>query len=224
MSTAVLGHRGASALAVENTLDAFTLALERGADGVELDVQLSADGEVVVFHDQDLDRLAVDQTGPVAARTWNELAAVRLRDATSIPRLGDVFEALPARAIVNVELKSFGDASADRRLCQAVAPIVAGRARVIVSSFSVDIVRQLVAAELPEPTLIVEGPAPHATPEGLAALGASGLHLWDRLVEPGAVDALLHAGLAVGVWTVNDRERRGALVDLGVTRIITDEP
>lgn len=229
MSTAILGHRGASALALENTLEAFALALDRGADGVELDVQLSADGEVVVFHDRELDRLVLGESGPVRARTWKELSAMRLGDGAngdgaSIPRLHDVLEALPAHGIVNVELKSFGDPKHDLVLCEKVAPLVAGRERLVLSSFSLEIVRRLVADGLPEPTLIIEQPRDEAQPGALADLGVRGLHLWDGLVEPGAVEALLGDGLAVGVWTVNDLERRRALVDLGVTRIITDDP
>jgi glycerophosphoryl diester phosphodiesterase len=69
------GHRGASALSLENTLGAFARARTDGADGIELDVRLTADGELAVFHDEDLVRIA-GRPGRVAQMSWRELAAV----------------------------------------------------------------------------------------------------------------------------------------------------
>ena len=109
----VLGHRGASADAPENTLAAFRLARAQGADGVELDVWRCASGEVVVFHDEDTARISgVPLRVPDAP-----FPALRALDVGAhrgerfrgerIPRLEEVFEALPG-AVVNVELKSRG--------------------------------------------------------------------------------------------------------------------
>src|SRR5512146_2645025 len=136
----VLGHRGASADAPENTLAAFQLAMAQGADGVALDVWRCRSGEVVVAHDEDLLRV-----GSTALRIpdapLRELRAVdvgswkgRRFGGERIPLLAEVLEALPG-AIVNVELKSRGR---DLGLAQAAAEVVwrarAG-ARVVVSSF-----------------------------------------------------------------------------------------
>ena len=108
----VWGHRGASGVAPENTLPAFDLARRMGADGVELDVQLSADGRLVVIHDETLDRTTTG-SGPVAARTLDEL---RTLDAgrglagyagARIPTLDEVFELFAGTpVVVNVELKN----------------------------------------------------------------------------------------------------------------------
>lgn len=109
----LLGHRGAKNYAPENTLAAFTLALEQGADGVELDAKLSADGVVVVHHDAMLDR-TTDGKGPLARHTFAQL---RELDAGSffsekfrgekIPTLEEVFETVGKRAVVNVELTNY---------------------------------------------------------------------------------------------------------------------
>src|SRR5512138_3415358 len=137
----VLGHRGASADAPENTLAAFRLAVAQGADGVELDVWRCATGEVVVAHDEDARRVAgVDIRIPDAP-----LSALRALDVGAwkgarfrgerIPLLAEVLEALP-RALVNVELKSRG--GRDLGLAHAVAEDVhraRAEARVVVSSF-----------------------------------------------------------------------------------------
>ena len=72
MKTQIWAHRGASAYAPENTLEAFRLAAEMGADGVELDVQLSRDGELVVAHDETIDRVS-NGTGYIKDYTWPNL-------------------------------------------------------------------------------------------------------------------------------------------------------
>src|SRR5512140_1647446 len=139
--TLVLGHRGASAEAPENTLAAFELAVAQGADGVELDVWRCASGEVVVAHDEDLVRVGgsplripdagLDDLRALDVGAWK---GARWR-GQRIPLLAEVLEALP-RALVNVELKSRG--GRDLGLARAVADVIhraRAEARVIVSSF-----------------------------------------------------------------------------------------
>lgn len=112
MKTQIWAHRGASAYAPENTLEAFRLAAEMGADGVELDVQLSRDGELVVAHDETIDRVS-NGTGYIKDYTLaqlKELSFNRLFPAfkeARIPTLLEVYELLkPAGLTVNVELKT----------------------------------------------------------------------------------------------------------------------
>ena len=112
MKTQVWAHRGASAYAPENTLEAFRLAAEMGADGVELDVQLSRDGELVVAHDETIDRVS-SGTGYIKDYTLAQLKKLsfnrlfpKFKDAR-IPTLKEVYELLkPAGLTVNVELKT----------------------------------------------------------------------------------------------------------------------
>lgn len=108
----VWGHRGAMDFAPQNTIPSFLLAQDQGADGVELDVQLTKDGVLVVFHDARVDDLT-DGRGPLAQLTWKE---VRELDAgshfgrdwagTRIPTLEDVLAALAPETVVNIELKT----------------------------------------------------------------------------------------------------------------------
>lgn len=110
--TVVYAHRGAMAYAPQNTMKAFALAWEMGADGIELDVQTSSDGVPVVFHDDVLDQLT-DGSGPV--RT-HDLAAIKKLDAGShfgpdyagerIPTLEEVLRAMPAGSFINIEIKT----------------------------------------------------------------------------------------------------------------------
>jgi len=138
----ILGHRGASSDAPENTLPAFQLALDQGADGVELDVRLCRSGEVVVFHDERLERLT-GAAGRVADTPWSELSRLEVRAGSSgapagrIPLLAEVMEALPRTAWINVELKS-EDWSGTGVADAAGALLESGRHQdhVVVSSFS----------------------------------------------------------------------------------------
>ena len=101
----VIGHRGASARAPENSVEAFARARADGADGVELDVLRCASGEVVVFHDDDLARLA-DRPERIDALPLAELRRVDLRGGARIPTLEEAFEACGPDLLVNVELKA----------------------------------------------------------------------------------------------------------------------
>merc|ERR1712107_212553 len=129
----VLGHRGASARKLENTLSAFA-ACEGIADGFELDVRLCETGEVVVFHDDTLDRMA-GRPSLVRELSWRELSAVDLGDGQRIPTLCDVSTELPW-ALVNVEIKKPPPQLA-RRWVTAVLDVVRetrSESRVLISS------------------------------------------------------------------------------------------
>ena len=112
MKTKVFAHRGASQYAPENTLEAFRLAMEQGAEGIELDVHLSADGELVVIHDEELERTTNGQ-GLVKDHTLAQLQALRADnhmpgfEAARIPALRQVLELVrPSSMQVNIELKT----------------------------------------------------------------------------------------------------------------------
>ncbi len=138
----LFAHRGASIHAPENTLPAFELALEQGADGVELDAKLSADGKVVVIHDPTVDR-TTDGHGKVSQLSYAELKSL---DAgahfdgpfrgTRIPGLAEVFESIGERSIINVELTNY--ATPMDRLVDKVCELVKAHGleqRIIFSSF-----------------------------------------------------------------------------------------
>jgi glycerophosphoryl diester phosphodiesterase len=87
----IIGHRGASADAPENTMAAFTLAIEQGADGIEFDVQLCADGVPVIVHDDTVDRIC-DASGRVDEMTVAELQRLDLGMGQAVPTLDELFE------------------------------------------------------------------------------------------------------------------------------------
>ena len=114
----IIGHRGASAAAPENTLAAFALAQAQGADGIELDVQLSADGWPVVMHDSKLERTTNGQ-GRVQQLSLAQLQELDAGQGQTIPTLDEVFETLGPNFLYNVELKTA--AFRDDGLAAAVA-------------------------------------------------------------------------------------------------------
>nr|WP_206205885.1 glycerophosphodiester phosphodiesterase family protein [Thermococcus sp. Bubb.Bath] len=131
----VLGHRGYSAKYPENTLLAFRKAIEAGADGVELDVWLTKDGEVVVIHDDSVDRVS-SGTGKVKEMTLEELKSLDFGNGEKILTLEEVFKALPD-AIINVELKDIDAVKKTAELIKANNP-----ERILVSSFNIDALRE----------------------------------------------------------------------------------
>lgn len=228
----VLGHRGASAEAPENTLAAFRLALAQGADGVELDAWRCATGEVVVAHDLDARRVAgADLVVPDAP-----LAALRALDVGAwkgerfrgerMPLLEEALAALPG-AVVNVELKSRGR---DVRLAGAAARVIerAGAGgRVVVSSFDwrLLVAFRLAAPGIPVGLLFERAPLWRARLAlAVRLLGPSAVHPERALVTAARARAWSARGLAVNVWTVDDAEEARRLAALGAAAVITNVP
>jgi glycerophosphoryl diester phosphodiesterase len=228
----ILGHRGASADAPENTLAAFRLALEQGADGVELDVWRCASGEVVVAHDEDLRRVA----GSPLRIPDAPLGALRALDVGAwkgerwrgerVPLLSEVLDALP-RAFVNVELKSRGR---DLALAGAAAGALrrAGAAeRVVVSSFDWRLLAafRLAAPEVPVGLLFERRPAWRLrTALATRALRPAAVHPDRTLATAARVEAWRARGLGVNVWTVDDPAEATRLARAGATALITNVP
>lgn len=213
----IIGHRGASADAPENSLAAFALAQEQGAHGIELDVMLSADGIPVVIHDDTLDRTTA-ATGPVAARTAAEL------EALDVPTLDDVFLTFGPSLLYNVELKLYS--LRDRGLEAAVADRIAAyhlESRVLISSFHPACVRRA-RRHLTRTTPIA---LLHHTRWLRAAhhwLALEAIHPDYKLVDDAYMAWARAHGYQVNVWTVDDPVAAQRMVDLGVHAIITNRP
>ena len=228
----VWGHRGASADAPENTLAAFRLAQEQGADGVELDAQRCASGEVVVLHDESLGRT----TGFAGLVTQADWARIRTLDAGArkaekfrgerVPLLREVLEALPL--LVNVELKcEYAD---DRGLTAEVVRVVndaRAQERVLLSSFNpLCLARaRLLAPRIPR-ALLFESGQPWALRSALSApaLGVAALHPEHVLATDAQVARWRKRGYSVACWTVDDPDRAAALFQSGVAGVITNRP
>jgi glycerophosphoryl diester phosphodiesterase len=207
----VIAHRGASWQEKENTLPAFERAIAEGADFIELDVQVSADGALVVFHDLDLDRLT-PLSGPLRRRPLAELAEV------GIPTLEQALELARGRVGVMAELKA---AYLYRR-----RGLVEGAVRLL-SSADVLVSFQrgaLLEARRLRPELRLLQHVGFAVSLRAASRYAWAVGFWEERVTSRAIARARALGLLTTVYTVNDAERVRALAQLGVDGIFTDRP
>ena len=101
----IIGHRGAKGYLPENTLSSFQKAMELNCDGIELDVHLSVDGEIIVIHDETVDR-TTNGNGIVSEMSLSEIKALRIEGKHQIPTLAEVFELVNKKCFINIELKS----------------------------------------------------------------------------------------------------------------------
>ena len=227
----VIAHRGASTVAPENTMPAFAAAWQAGAQWLETDVQPSADDDLVLLHDDDVDR-TTDGSGAVRTLGGATLAALDAGSwfgpsfaGTPIPRLSRLLAELTGRRRLLLEIK--GDHS-PAQLEKMVEEIAAAGAqdRVLLQSFEVPVLRRLRAILPDDPIgLLVEtiGDDPVGDCRDLGAVtynpDVSGL-----LRRPELVVELHAAGIATMPWTADEPERWAALTELGVDGIITNDP
>lgn len=226
----IIAHRGASAHAPENTLAAFKLAMEQGADGIELDVKRSASGEVVVMHDETVDRT----TNGSGAVHQLSLQALRMLDAGQgqpVPTLDEVIEltaSSPTPFLVNVEVTNY--TTPRDGLERLVVDVVRKHncaARILFSSFNPLTVHAL-ARLLPEvPRGILYH---HAMPIYIRQLWLAPFtphefrHPDFSYITPDFVQKLRAQGKRVNTWTVNERADIERVASCGVHGIIGDSP
>jgi len=230
----LLAHRGDLAYAPENTLPAFSQAIQKGADGVELDAKLTADGHVIVIHDTTVDR-TTNASGKVASFT---LEAIRKLDAgawfdpkfagTQVPLLEEVFETIGREKLINIELTNYS--TPRDGLTQKVCELIKrhnNRAQIIFSSFFASNLK-IAAQILPE------------VPRGLLAMPGV-LGLWARSfgfmfgdyqalhphissVSREQIARARRINRRVHVWTANEADDVKRLRDWGVDGMFTDDP
>ncbi len=227
-------HRGASHEAPANTLAAFLLAAELGADGIELDVHLSRDGEIVVIHDFDL-QATTDGQGPVGARTLAELKELDAGGwfdpvfaGEQIPTLQEVIDAVGDRLLLNIELKA--KSSRVDRLAVAVVRAIERNhlsRRVIVSSFNPWALRWVDQLNSSIPLGLLYGPRQ----SWLVRLGwlrqrlrVDALHPHHSAIDARSVRWITSHGYRLHTWTVDEPGRMRQLIELGVDLIITNRP
>jgi glycerophosphoryl diester phosphodiesterase len=230
-----IAHRGASAYAPENTLAAFRLALEMGADGFELDVMSSADGHLVVIHDDTVDR-TTDGSGPVRQKTLTELKAL---DAGArfdarfagerIPTLQEVFDLVAGNCVfVNVEIKteSLRSDGLEERLMALIRRYNL-RERLLISSFNPFALWRMrrLAPGLSLALLYAEDQRVYLRNRWFAFLShPDALNPSFRIAIQEHVRWARSKGYRLYVWTVDEEPEMRRLIALGVDGIITNKP
>lgn len=244
----IIGHRGASAVAPENTLAAFNRAIQVGADGFEFDVRLAGDGVPVVIHDETLQRTALVQKRVAEVSTaelqelnvgsWfsrsrktstDEFAAERI---PTLQQLLELFASGPA--LLYLEMKS--DSSQRTQLAAACCRLLQGsslRQRVIVECFDLMAIQAVKSIEPGIRTAALFQPKlsrPHSMLMGqrlvdqAKAVGADEIALHHKLASHRVVDKAKLAGLKVVVWTVDDPTWIQRAQRSGIDALITNDP
>lgn len=239
--TIIVAHRGASAIAPENTMEAFRLGIEAGADAIELDVHLTADGQLAVIHDETLDR-TTDRTGRVADLTMDQ---VREADAgatftragdsglpfagrgLTVPTLPEVLEWLPDGIGLVVEIKARAAADAVVAAVRGQAVLASGRLAVIsFDEAAIERVREL-DPEIKTGYLLVPSQPVEPALVWATEHGHTGVHPWegDLGMDPLPLLAQANAyGREIGCYVVNDPERMKHLAAYGLWGFVTDVP
>jgi glycerophosphoryl diester phosphodiesterase len=215
----VIAHRGAPREFPENSLPGFRRALELGADGIELDVHLTADGVAVVHHDAALRPLPSEGPGPgpnIRALTYEALASRPLAPGLPVPALSEVLAAVGQRAVVYVEIKAPGGED------EVVRCIRASGARCAVHGFDHRVARHIAALAPDIPTGILLD-SYLIDPAG-ALDAARARDYWQHwpLIDAELVTRVHGAGGRVIAWTVNDPAAARVLQSIGVDAVCTD--
>lgn len=224
----LIGHRGAKALAPENTLASIRAARDAGASWVEIDAKLAGDGIPVLIHDVTLDR-TTDRSGPVVALTSAELAAVDAGGGEGVPTLAQCL-ALCRRLGLGLDLEIKPDPDTGAETARAVLAVLVAEGwgakdPLIITSFDRDAlaVARDAAPDIPRGFLI---DAWHPDwREAAVDLGVVAVIPWTRQIDgPDQIAEIRDGGWVPMVFTVNDPERAKQLYAWGVAGIVTDDP
>jgi glycerophosphoryl diester phosphodiesterase len=237
----VAAHRGGALLWPENSLTAFRGALALGADYLETDVHLTADGEVVVLHDATLDRTTTG-SGRVRTARLGDLPSLRLRDRNGgvtsdpVPTLGQLLDLLaPSPAQLLLEIKVDADRRRYPEIEEKVLALVNGRGlagRTVIMGFEAETIRRTRTLQPSIRTAFLVGKG-RVDREGVPAreavrwareVGATQLGIDHRVLDAGVVEAARAARLEVGAWTVNEERDIKTVIGAGVDLVTSDRP
>ena len=222
----VVAHRGDSASAPENTLAAFARAIDASADMVECDAHLTRDGHIILLHDDTLDR-TTDGQGPVVRFDLDELKKLDAGSWFSIdysgeklPTLAELISLVRGRLGLNIEIKSSKNEPGLAERVAAELKRTRFETSVVITSFDVEILGRLRRLN---PDLLLGLISRRFKPEYVEG-GWSMLSLHHRAVSPENLERIHSAGLALHVWTVNQKTRMQQMIETGVDGIITNRP
>lgn len=218
-SRIVIGHRGASNQAPENTLLAFQKAWEVGVDMVELDVHATSDGALVCIHDYDVSR-TTNGSGLISELTLKEVRELDAGDSQRIPLLEEVLDFARDRMGVNIEIKTL-DIENELLKITAKAGMMG---KVIFSSFLHEPLRIIKEIEPDAVTAILLNNRIDEEVSYAIELGAKAINPRFDNVDKESVDSAHDSGLRVYPWTVNKEEFMLELLHMGVDGLITDFP
>lgn len=219
-----IGHRGAKGYVAENTIESIIKALDYGVDGIEIDVHLSASGELVVFHDLTLDRMT-NGSGEIGKLTLPELKQLRINREFLIPTLEEVLDVIDKKCLLNIELKGRYTAS---KTCEIIQKYIKEQAwdysNFIVSSFQHHELEYVFKNDKKIPLGVLTKASVDEAMEFAKTIHAKAIHPNFALLT---LENVLHAqtkGYKVHTWTVNDEQTIERMKSYKVDGIISDVP
>jgi glycerophosphoryl diester phosphodiesterase len=219
-----IAHRGAKGYEPENTLKAFQKALDLNADGIELDIHLSADGHLIVIHDETIDKMT-NGKGFVNTLSLPELKSFLIADQYEIPTLNEVFDLVNKNCLINIELK---DAETAAKTATLINEYVAEKnwkyEHFIVSSFDWNALQEVHNLDSNIPIGVLAETNLDLAVAFAETIKAKAIHPYYHLLNPENVQEMQEKGFLVLPWTVNIEEDIQKIKSYKVDGIITDFP
>ena len=219
-----IGHRGAKAYEIENTLISFQKALDIQVDGIELDVHLSTDNEIMVFHDETVDRLT-NGKGSINSFTVSELKKLLINNTETIPTLREVLDLIDRKCLINIELKSY-------EVTEGVVHLLEEYVKnknwkyddFLVSSFDWNALQQVAFLNDEIPIGILTETNLDLALAFAKFIQAKSIHPYFHLLTKENTAQIQANGLQVFPWTVNEIKDNEKIKSYNVNGIITDFP
>ena len=220
----VIGHRGARGHLAENTLPSIAKALELGVDGIEIDVFRCASEELVVFHDQTLEKLT-NATGYIEQLDLDSIRNIEVLNGFTIPTLEEVLNLINGRAMLNIELKGSQTAILTDQMLQTFFEKETWSAeKILISSFDWEELKLFYEVNQKVPIAILTEDDPLDALPIAKELNAVAINPNYKSLNKENLTKIHKKGLKIYPWTVNQPEEISALLALGVDGIITDFP
>ncbi len=219
-----IAHRGAKGYEPENTLQAFQKALDLNADGIELDVHLSADGHIIVIHDETIDKMT-NGKGFVNTLSLPELKSFLIAEKHEIPTLNEVFDLVDKKCLINIELKNFDTFS---KVVDLIDGYVSEKnwkyEHFIVSSFDWNALQHVHDLNQNIPIGVLTETDLNLALAFAETIKAKAIHPYYHLLNEENTQKIQEKGFLVLPWTVNIEEDIQKIKSFKVDGIITDFP
>jgi glycerophosphoryl diester phosphodiesterase len=220
----IIGHRGAMGYETENTVASVQKALELGVDMIEIDVFRVQSGEIVVFHDERVDRLA-NSGGLIESYNYFDLSQLTLVGGHRIPLLQDILKAINHKVPLNIELKGAGTSDQVHHILSYYTETQGWTSnQFLISSFNWDELRAYRALDPNARIAVLTEGDPTQALDVAKELNAEAINPSLMNSSPAAFQTIHEAGFKIYVWTVNEREHFESLKAMGADGIFTNFP
>ncbi|MCK5158858.1 MAG: glycerophosphodiester phosphodiesterase [Candidatus Heimdallarchaeota archaeon] len=215
----IFGHRGASSIEPENTMKAFQQAFEDGADGIEFDVRLTADNQMVIIHDSLINRTS-NGIGLVRKKTYQELLEFDFGKGEKIPLLEDVLKKFRNQKWLNIEIKEQGF---EKQLLELLDKLKITR-KYVISSFDISVIQKIKELNSEIPTAFLYQTIRFNLQALISKTQCDGIHPKHTIVNRRLFSEARYYRLAIRAWTVDSERKAWKLTKLGINGIITNNP